>query len=190
MHSFAAPWPGAAAAGERSSVLGAEAQPLLLCAMEAVQQLGGATLAQGWQQWRGRGPPPSHLVRDVRQLDAAAALLRHPGSADALLRRLEAWLEAEVRGSISAGYEEVAGYEGDSGKFIQQSQQVNEIMGQESRDLVRSDPARPPQEADLFYVGEVCGDVGRQTDALAAAPAGSYCGSVPLTFDASSGAVP
>ena len=76
---------------ERLSALGIEAQHVLLSAVEAVQLLGGATLAQGWQRWRGRGSPP-HLVRDVRQLDAAAALLRHPGAADAVRRRLAAWL--------------------------------------------------------------------------------------------------
>ena len=66
---------------ERQSALGIEAQRLELCAIEAVHLLGGATLAQGWKRWRGRRPP-SHLVRDVRHLDAAAALLRHPGTAD------------------------------------------------------------------------------------------------------------
>ena len=40
-------------------------------------------------------------MRDVRQLDAAAALLRHPGAEDSVLRRLGAWLEAEARGSVS-----------------------------------------------------------------------------------------
>ena len=75
--------------------MGVEAQRVLLSAVEAVHLLGGATLAQGWQGWRGRGPP-SHLVREVRQLDAAAAMLRHPGAADAVLRRLAAWLKEEA----------------------------------------------------------------------------------------------
>ncbi len=36
------------------------------------------------------------MVRDVRQLEAAATLLCRLGVADAVLRRLEAWLEAEA----------------------------------------------------------------------------------------------
>ncbi len=83
-------------------------------------------------------------------------------------------MEAEVGGCISAGDEEVAGFESDSSEFMQQSQQVNEIMGQECRDLARSDPARLTKEADLFNAGEVCVDVGTQTHTLAATPAGSY----------------
>ena len=79
---------------ERRSALGVEAQRLELCAIEAVHLLGGATLAQGRSRWRGRRPP-SHLVRDVRHLDAAAALLRHPGAADEVLRRCAAGLEGE-----------------------------------------------------------------------------------------------
>ncbi len=72
---------------------------MLLGAVEAAQVLGGATVARGWQRWRSCGPPP-HLVRGVRQLDAAAAMLRHPDAADAVLRRLQTWLAAAGDGEV------------------------------------------------------------------------------------------
>ena len=87
---------------ERLGAWGLEAQRVVLAAVEAVQLLGEPTVAQGWQRWRGRGKVPSQLVRDVRNLDAAAALLRHPGAAAEVLRSLEAWLCAQPLGSAAA----------------------------------------------------------------------------------------
>ena len=73
--------------------LDVEAQRVLLAAVGATHLLGCGTVAKGWQVWKQRRPP-SELVRDVRNLDAAAALLRHPGAADDILHRLREWIEA------------------------------------------------------------------------------------------------
>jgi len=62
-------------------------------AAEAVTALGADTVAKGFAHIRGLGyRVPSHLEREVRQLDAAAHLLRHPKAAARIVEQLKTWL--------------------------------------------------------------------------------------------------
>ena len=75
-------------------VLGAAARDVLGAAAELVAVVGGSTLAKGWEQIREAGTrPPTGLERECRALDGTSALLRHPGAAHGVLRRLKAWRE-------------------------------------------------------------------------------------------------
>ncbi len=77
--------------------VGLEAASLCGLATEAAHLLGGATVAKGLANWRGRGRRlPSALERAVRGLDSAASLLRHPGSAKAVVAGLAEWLSGDA----------------------------------------------------------------------------------------------
>ena len=77
---------------QQHGLLEQEAQRVIIAAVEATHLLGGGTVAKGWQRWK-KSRPPLHLVRDVRQLDAASALLRHPGAAGDIVKDLMLWIE-------------------------------------------------------------------------------------------------
>ena len=73
-----------------AAVVAGDIRDALACAVAA---LGGSTLAKGLAVLRSRGVRmPRALARALLQLDAAAALLQHPGAAADQARRLEEWL--------------------------------------------------------------------------------------------------
>ena len=74
---------------------GPTAAQVVDCSATAVTLLGTPTLAKGLAPCQRRGRPPTPLQRDLRVLDGAAALLRHPGSACTLVERLRAWLAGQ-----------------------------------------------------------------------------------------------
>ncbi len=78
------------AAAGRTGMDGTE---IVEAAILATRLLGSETVARGLALLRCAGRRmPGHLARDLRALDAAAALLRHPGAAQRVVTRLEAWL--------------------------------------------------------------------------------------------------
>ncbi len=78
------------AAAGRTGMDGTE---IVEAAILATRLLGSETVARGLALLRCAGRRmPGHLARDLRALDAAAALLRHPGAAQRVVARLEAWL--------------------------------------------------------------------------------------------------
>ena len=81
--------------------LATTAAEILACAVAATTVLGSATLAKGMAA--ARTGMASALKRDLRQLDGAAALLRHPGTAAALLARLRTWRSLTAQGISSPG---------------------------------------------------------------------------------------
>ncbi|CAK0863292.1 unnamed protein product [Prorocentrum cordatum] len=78
-------------------VLGGQAQRVLGAATALVATVGGSTLAQGLARLRvdGQRVPP-HLVRAWRELDAASALIRHPGAAERIVEVANSWLMQAV----------------------------------------------------------------------------------------------
>ena len=91
---------GIAAPPEQGGAEGAEcpAQRVQGQAAEAVAVLQGDTLAKGLAALREKGTRlPSDLVRDLRVLDGASTLLRHPRAA----KRTVARLRAALRGGTS-----------------------------------------------------------------------------------------
>lgn len=71
--------------------LGAKARELLGHAAEIVALMGQDTLAKGMAQYKGCRMP-GKLARDLRTIDGASALLRHPLGAGDIVERLRAWL--------------------------------------------------------------------------------------------------
>ena len=60
----------------------------------ALETLGAETMCSGLRNHR----LPNWLKRDLRELDSAAAFLRHPGSAGKLVRQLFGWTECRAKG--------------------------------------------------------------------------------------------
>ncbi|CAK0899811.1 unnamed protein product [Prorocentrum cordatum] len=78
-------------------VLGGQAQRVLGAATALVATVGGSTLAQGLARLRDDGQRvPPHLVRAWRELDAASALIRHPGAAERIVEVANSWLMQAV----------------------------------------------------------------------------------------------
>ena len=73
------------ASGELASI----AAEILDVAAAATKVMEAETVAKGVA--KARRPLPSSMKRDIRALDGAAALLRHPGAAKRLLTRLREW---------------------------------------------------------------------------------------------------
>ena len=79
---------GRAAADTGNDGLAGVAADLLASAISVTALLGGQTLAKGLT---GVKAMPTSLKRDLRVLDGAASLLRHPGSPAKVLSRLKEW---------------------------------------------------------------------------------------------------
>ena len=92
--------PLAAATGAAKDLgLARASADLCAAAREVVVTFGGRTLAQGLAQLRACGRRPRwSLVRELRTLDGAWSLLRHPGAAAATLARARAWLAEHPQG--------------------------------------------------------------------------------------------
>lgn len=77
--------------------LAAAGASILALAADAAQAMSGATIAAGIQKARDGGKAlPSHLCRAVRAVDSAAALLRHPGTAEATVAQVRACFSAQA----------------------------------------------------------------------------------------------
>ena len=85
---------GPPASADARPDLGVVAGVICSAAAEATAALGQNTVARGWQALRAAGRRPrAALERAVRELDAAAALLRHPAAVGRSLALLRGWLD-------------------------------------------------------------------------------------------------
>jgi len=116
------PTPAAYPAGLPS--LASVASSVLEAAVELVATMGEATLSQGVAKARDLGYPlPSHIARDAREVDAASALLRHPGEAMKVLARLRSW--ASGAGLCEAG-----------GRWLTEAEAICRYGGGQAKHLV------------------------------------------------------
>ena len=94
--------------------LGGRAQQLLGAAAEVVAIFEGATLAAGLARLRrqGRRLPPA-IERGCRALDAAGALLRHPGEGEAVLAQARAWMQDGAEAKLTTSELELTECDGE-----------------------------------------------------------------------------
>ncbi|CAK0812194.1 unnamed protein product [Prorocentrum cordatum] len=91
---------------------------MLGAAAELVALLGSPTLAAGLAEARTRGRRiPSALERNCKTLDGAAAFLRHPREAEAVVASLRRWLEDGAVPRAGLQVEDIEEVLGSDGKF-------------------------------------------------------------------------
>ena len=117
-----------ARSGGRASIGGGEAAEVALAASAITAALGGETMAKGLQGLRARGGRvPSHMVRDARNIDAAAALLRHPGAAARIGGDIVAWIRKMDGLESSTDASDADGPHGESGTIAGATAEVKMV---------------------------------------------------------------